>query len=431
MKLLLQNATLIPMDSEDSRGLFFTGDLAVDGDRIAGVGRIPEDFTPDRTIDATSRVVLPGFVNSHTHAAMVLLRGYADDLPLMRWLEEEIWPAEAKLTAADVYQGTLLGIAEMIRSGTTSFLDMYFFQDEVGRAIEETGMRGVLSRGLIGFDEDIDEKIADNVAMKERFSGRADGRVSVLLGPHAPYTCMPEVLGKIIRAARDNDMGIHIHVAETAGEVADARRQWNKSPVKHLSDLGVFDLPTVAAHCVHVDEEDMVLLNEKNVSVAHNPESNLKLASGIAPVTRMLELGINVSIGTDGASSNNNLDLLEELHVASMLAKVQSGDATALNAYQALQMATVNGARALGFTDVGMLREGWKADFIVVDTADRPHLVPGYNPVSDLVYSAKSSDIAMTVVNGRILMEDRKLLTVDLDTVTREVQAIAVSLAKG
>ncbi len=422
MKLLVKNAQILPMTEDRTpQDPWFYGDMAVEDGTIVAVGQVPEDFRPDRVLDGQNRALLPGFVNSHTHTAMVLLRGFADDMPLMDWLENKIWPAENRLTRDMVYAGTLLGMAEMIRCGTTSFLDMYFHQDQVARAALQTGLRTVLSRGLIGFEPDFSEKLADNVELKNRWAGQGEDRITVMLGPHAPYTCMPEHLDQVMEMAHKHDMGIHIHVSETAGEVRDAMEKWGKSPVRHLYDLGVFDRPTVAAHCVHVDGEDMELMLEKGVSVAHNPSSNLKLASGFAPTAAMMEKGINVSLGTDGASSNNNLNIVEEMHLASLIPKAFLGDATAMPAYEALKMATVNGAKALGLSGVGCLKPGNRADFILVDL-NRPHLIPGYNLVSDLVYSAQSTDVVTTVVNGRILMEDGEIKTMDLPAVMQEVR---------
>ncbi|KKM11913.1 N-ethylammeline chlorohydrolase [Clostridiales bacterium PH28_bin88] len=403
--------------------LYYEGEIAVEGHTIAAVGpvgTVPPGWRADRVIQARGMVAMPGFVNAHTHAAMTLLRSYADDLPLMQWLEQKIWPLEAKLEPEDVYWGTMLCILEMIQSGTTSFADMYFYMDQVARAVADSGIRGCLSRGLIGLQENASQALAENRELVRNWHGQADGRVTVMLGPHAPYTCPPAFLEQVMAAADDLRVGLHIHVAETGVEKDDIERQYGKSPVQHLDAVGVFRYPVLAAHCVHLNAEDITVLKERQVGVAHNPESNMKLASGIAPVPQMLEAGIPVALGTDGAASNNNLDMMEEMRAAALLHKVSTGNPTVIPSYQAMEMATKNGARALGLRDVGTLQAGKKADIILLDF-ERPHLYPHHDILAHLVYAAQAADVQTVIVNGRVLMENREVKTIDTERVLYEV----------
>lgn len=400
------------------------GDVAIQGNRFIQVGqagKLPPDWQPDRVIEGKDFLCLPGFVNCHTHAAMTLLRSYADDLPLMQWLEKMIWPMEARLTEDDVYWGTMLALLEMIQSGTTTFCDMYFFMDRVAEAVEQSGMRACLSRGLIGTGPEAESGLEESREFIKKWQGAADGRISVWLGPHAPYTCPPDYLEKVLALAQDFKVGIHIHVAETKDEIAQIKKLYGKTPVKYLYDCGVFQFPTIAAHCVHLTSKDIYLLAETGVAVAHNPESNMKLASGIAPISLLLAAGVTVGIGTDGASSNNNLDMLEEMRTAALLHKVNIGDPMALPALQALKMATCEGARALRLEDVGSLKPGYKADLILIDL-DKPHLYPRHNLAAHVVYAAHSADVDTVIIDGRIVMEHKKVLTIDRERVFQEVE---------
>jgi len=364
LKILIENASIVTMT--EANRVLEKHYLIIEEDLITAIGSgEPPAGSYDKRIDATNHMLLPGFVNAHTHAAMTLLRGYADDLPLMEWLETKIWPLEAKLTAEDVYWGTMLAIVEMIKSGTTCFTDMYFFMDQVARAVEETGIRAVLSRGMVGVGPEHQRAIDESRETVAQWAGRGEGRISFLLGPHAPYTCPPDYLHKVMELATELQVGINIHIAETLSEIEDIKKLYGRSPVAHLENLGLFNHHTVAAHCVHLTDEDIQILAQYNVGVVHNPESNMKLASGIAPVPAMLKAGIPVALGTDGASSNNNLDMLQEMRSCAFLHKVNSFDPTVLPAYQALQMATVNGAQALRLDRLGTLGGGKKADLIL------------------------------------------------------------------
>lgn len=393
--------------------------IGINGSTIAYVGTDPVE---GRTVlEGRDHLAVPGWVNAHTHVAMTLFRSYADDMALMDWLQNRIWPLEAKLDGRAVYWGSLLGIAEMIRTGTTCFADMYFFMEETAKAAADSGIRAVLSRGLTGSSaEDGAARLEENTELYKNWHGAQDGRITVMLGPHAPYTCSPDYLESVIVRARELGAEIHMHLSETAGEVTDCREKYGKSPIALMESLGMFDGGTLAAHCVHVDEEDMDILARHGVRVAHNPQSNLKLASGIAPVARMLQKGITVSLGTDGASSNNNLDMLEEVRLAAMLAKVQAGDPKVVPASQALAMGTWMGAKAVGLSGVGKVEVGQKAD-IVLYNMDSPAWYPRHDRTSLLVYAASSADVDTVLVDGNILLRKGELTTIDLEKVTAEV----------
>lgn len=425
-RVLIKGALIVPMTGDGQ--IIHNGEIAIEGDTIKAIGQagtIEASWQADKVIDGTGKLVIPGFVNCHTHAAMTLLRSYADDLPLMEWLNDKIWPLEDCLIAEDIYWGTMLSVAEMIKSGTTTFLDMYFHMDQVAKVVEQTGIRAVLSRGMIGYGENAQLAIRENRELVTEWHNRpeADGRLTVMFGPHAPYTCPPEYLQEVKALAQELGVGLHIHLAETLVEVNDIIEKHGKRPVELMNDLGFFDdVQVVAAHCVHLSEEEIGILAEKGVGVAHNPESNMKLASGIAPVPQMLAKGVKVGLGTDGASSNNNLDMLQELRTAALLHKVNSMDATVLPAYQALELATVGGAKVLGLDQhIGTLQPGYKADLLIIDM-EQPHFYPQHDVVANLVYAAHASDIETVIINGKIVMENRKLLTMDEKAVLRNVQ---------
>ena len=426
MKLLIDNVSIIPMTADNF--LIEKGYIVVEGNRIKAVGQgaAPIDDY-DQKIDGTNQIALPGFINAHTHAAMTLLRGYADDMPLMEWLEKKIWPLEAKLTADDVYWGTMLAMAEMIKSGTTCFADMYFFMDEVARAVEKAGVRAVLARGMVGVGPDNEQAIDESRELINKWNGAAEGRIRFVLGPHAPYTCPPEYLKKVIGLAEELEVGLHIHLAETAGEFADSNRIYGQTPVAHMESLGLFKYQVLAAHCVHITDQDIEILAKNRAGVVHNPESNMKLASGIAPVPKLLEAGIPVALGTDGASSNNNLDMLQELRTCALLHKVSTMDPTVLPAYQALQMATTNGARALQLDGLGQIESGKRADFIIIK-ADEAHFIPRYDLIANLVYSGHAADVNTVIVDGNIIMHDRIIKTFDEQEVMGNAKRVAARL---
>ncbi len=425
-KILIKGMVL-PMTGP---GDFFPkGEVALADGKILSVGpegSAPEGFSPEVMFEGEHILAMPGLINGHTHAAMTLLRSYADDLPLMEWLEQKIWPFEAKLSDEDIYWGTKLAIAEMIQSGTTSMLDMYAAMDQVAKAVEESGFRASISRGMIGVAPNAQAVIDESIELIKNWHGKAEGRVQVLLGPHAPYTCPPDYLKKVIELAKEFRVGINIHLAETAGEVEDITKQYRKSPIRLMEELGLFDCPVVAPHCVAVDQEEIQILAKYQVGVVHNPESNMKLASGISPVTEMLEAGVTVGLGTDGASSNNNLDMFGEMRTAAFLQKVSHGS-TALPAYQTLELATVHGAKAIGLERLGQLKPGYTADMIIMDMK-KPHLYPRHDIVAHLVYAAHGSDVEHSIIDGRVVMKDRQVLTLDVEKTMLEVQNRAMSV---
>lgn len=424
MTILIKDCTAITMsDPLVRRGV----SIAIADGKIAKITEDPSELQSrqfDTVLDGRGKLALPGFVNAHTHVAMVLLRGYSDDRNLHEWLEQDIWPAERKLTEEDVYWAALLGMAEMIRSGTTTFSDMYFFMDAVAQAVKESGMRALLAYGIIAPAPG--EKARRELSITEKFlgdwHGSAQGRIRVAVGPHAPYTCCDEVWQDATALAMQYNTLVHTHLQETKTEVNDSLKQYQKTPTERLASLGVFQAKTVVAHGVHLSDSDVKILARHGVGLAHCPTSNLKLGSGIAPVKSYTEMGLRVGIGTDGAASNNNLDMLEELRLAALLAK--RDDPTALPAAAALQMATVEGARALGFETVGYLAEGFAADIILVDMHSA-HWQPGHNPVSDLVYAAQASDVATVIIAGRVIMKDREILTFDEESVKQRVRALS------
>lgn len=414
MTLLIKDIDLLPIN--DLKEVIYGTNIYIKEDKICHIGEIREDIEVSRIIDGKNKLAMPGLINSHTHVGMSLLRNYADDLPLHEWLNDAIWPVEAKLTGEDVYWGSLLSMVEMIQSGTTAFCDMYFFMDEVGEGVEKSGMRSILTRGMVE-DDDSDEKLKDTKELYNNWNGKADGRIKVMVAPHAPYTCSPEFLTKSIDLAKELDTGIHIHLSETKKEVEDSFKLYGKSPIKHVYDLGLFDLHTIAAHCVHVDDEDIELLLEKNVHPANNPRSNLKLASGFAPVDKMLKKRIPVSLATDGSSSNNNLNMFEEINLAVLVNKAVNLDAISVSAYEALEMASINGAKALDWSDeIGSIEVDKKADLILIDM-DKPHLYPKHNTVSALSYSVQGSDVDTVIIDGNIIMENREVKTLDVEKI--------------
>jgi 5-methylthioadenosine/S-adenosylhomocysteine deaminase len=420
MNILINNASILTMNENNE--VLENSSIAIEGDRIKYVGDIPENFDADKIIDGKQKVVMPGIVNAHTHMAMSLFRNYADDLPLWEWLTEKIWPIEDKLTGEDVYWGTMLSIIESIKSGVTCFSDMYFFMDETARAAVESGMRARLSWGMIGNDPTDDTRFNTTRRFYNEWNGKGDGRITVMAGPHAPYTCGPEYLKRVSEFAKDLNVGIHIHLSESTKEVKDNYDQFGKSPIKHVEDLGVLDVPVTAAHCVHLSDEDVEILARKGVSVINNPGSNLKLGNGFAPVVKLLEKGVNVALGTDGSSSNNNLNMFEEINLAAIINKGVNNNPTCIPAMTAIEMATKNGAKALGFEkEIGSLEVGKKADLIILDF-NKPHLHPVHNVVSAIAYSAQASDVETVIIDGNVVMENYEMKTIDVNKVYEKVE---------
>lgn len=432
VSLVVVGGTVI---TEDAAGRILSpGAVAIDGADITDVGR-PEDIAPrylaQTTIDAREDIVLPGLINTHTHAPMVMFRGLADDLKLSDWLEKYIFPAEAKtVSPAFVRTGTRLAALEMIESGTTTFADMYYFEDEIARTTREAGLRGVLGETIIKFPVADAKTPAESLARAERLiqEFRHDDLIVPAVAPHSMYALDAGSLRASEALARKYDVPLLIHVAETEEEVTNARAQLHATPVAYLDSLGLLGPHTLAAHGVWVSDADIAILKRTGTGVSHNPESNMKLASGAAPVTKYLAAGVKLGLGTDGAASNNDLDMFGAMRQAAFLAKVTTRDPTAVPAKTALAMATIGGARALGMEQrIGSLETGKRADLIVVSMASARQ-TPMYDPISHLVYVTRGDDVQTTIVNGRILMQDRKVRTLDAAAVIAEANRLAAEV---
>ncbi|MGZ7120206.1 MAG: amidohydrolase family protein, partial [Methanobacterium sp.] len=375
-------------------------------------------------------VLMPGIVNTHTHLSMNLLRGLADDLPLDTWLNDYIWPVEANLTGDYCYAGALLACVEMIKSGTTTFNDMYFFMDHVARAVDEAGLRGMLCHGMIdlGDEEKRKAEFKETMRIIQNCHNTAEGRIKVAFGPHAAYTCSEELLRWVREKADKMGLKIHMHVSETEFEVQQVREAHGSRPFEYLDEIGFLGDDLIAAHAVWLSDKEIEIIKEENVSLSHNPASNMKLASGVSPVSRLISSGVNVSLGTDGAASNNNLDMIEEMKIAALLQKVNNMDSTVLPAQKVFEMATTGGAKALGLQDeIGTIEVGKKADLVLLNM-ETPHLTPFRHPVSHLVYAANGSDVDTVICNGQILMKNKELEVLDETEVIKLAEDAAEEL---
>ena len=429
VSLVITNGIVVTMNPD--REIVQNGAVAIDGTDIVAVAPaadISARFRGKETIDAGGQIVVPGLVNTHTHAPMVLYRGLADDLALSEWLEKYIFPAEAKTVSPEfVRAGTRLAALEMIQSGTTTYADMYYFEEEIARETKAAGLRGVLAQTVIQFPVADAKTPAEALKRAEAFIAayKDDPLITPAVAPHAIYTLDAATL----RAARDlsrrHNVPTLIHLAETEDEVKNAEAQFKLSPTRYLDSLGFLGPGVLAAHGVWVTEPDIALLKMRGVGVSHNPESNMKLASGAAPVPAYLKADVALGLGTDGAASNNDLDMFEAMRIASLLHKLQTGDPRAVGARAALEMATIRGARALGMdARIGSLEAGKRADLVLVDVSSA-RMTPMYDPVSHLVYVARGDDVRTTVVNGRILMQDRKVRTLNEADVIRAARSWA------
>ena len=422
MQTVIKNVQVLKPSGE-----VVTSNIFIDGDKISKIDNSNFDAKNFTVIDGRGKFAVPGFINAHTHASMTLLRSYADDLALMDWLNNHIWPIENKMNRKDIRIGAELAAVEMIKSGTTTFMDMYGpNMEEVAQVVEKSGMRGVLCRGLIGIF-DGDEKLATNVELFKNWNGKANGRIKVMFGPHAIYTCPPAYLKKVAETAGSLGAEIHIHMNETLDEINGCMKDYGKHPFEVVEETGLFDLGTLAAHCVHLSDNEIEIIKNKKIRVAHNPGSNMKLASGIAPVPKLLREGVVVGLGTDGASSNNNLDMLEEMRLAALLHKVDTLNPLEIPAFEAVKMATEYGAAAVGIENIGKLEAGFKADIILFDMSGADWQ-PCYNPVSLMVYSANSSSVDTVIVDGKILMQNRELKTLDEEKIIAEFKSRADKL---
>lgn len=431
MKTIITHATIITMNEQNE--VVVDGAVAFEGSRLTYIGKTPEDLSSyDEVIDGTHRYVLPGFINTHGHAAMSLLRGYADDLPLQQWLEDKMWPLEAQFTGEHVKWGTTISLIEMIRTGTTTFVDMYDHMGEVAKAVESSGLRASLCRGIIGFcsEEERQAKLSDATSFAREWNNQADGRIKTMMAPHAPYTCTPDYIAQILERAVELSVPMHIHMSETRYEVEQNVRDYGVRPVAHLENIGVFKQPTLLAHAVHLTDEEIETLANYHVKVSHNIVSNLKLASGVAPVPKMLAKGVSVSLGTDSSASNNNLNLFEELKLAAIVHKGVNYDPLAVPAEEALRMATRYGADCVFQPDtLGSLEVGKQADIIMLDT-NQAHYHPAHDPISHVVYAGNGQDVTDTIVAGKFLMRNRELLTIDEEKAIYEANRMFATLKR-
>ncbi len=373
-----------------------------------------------RRISGRGMMALPGFINTHTHTGMSMLRGFADDMDLMTWLEEKIWPAEGRMSDEDILWGSRLAIVEMLKNGITTFNDMYFAVERIAEAVKNSGIRAQLGYGLIE-EKDGEEGLEHTEEFIDSYHNTAGGRITCNIAPHAPYTCSGDYLKKIVDLSEKYDVRIHTHIAETAAEVENFVDSRDLSPVKYLDDLGLFTRPVIAVHCVHLDDGDIEILADREVSVSHNPSSNTKLASGVAPVKDMKGYEINISLGTDSAASNNNLDLITEARWASYLHKVTNDDPTLLDISDLMAMITENGAEALGLEKVGRIEPGYCADLILIDKTSSPEFYPEYNSLSNLFYAVNSPRVEYLFVGGREIVSKGEIQTLDEREIYEEV----------
>ncbi len=427
VELILQNGTIVTMDAQ--RRVIENGAIAVDKGAIVAVGTVSEinqNFKSKQTINAAGKVLIPGLINTHTHVPMSLFRGIADDLDLQDWLTRFIFPAEAKNVTEDfVRVGTRLGLAEMIRGGTTTYCDMYYFEDAVADETFKAGVRGVLGETIIDFPVADNKTHEEAIAYTEKYINKWKNNplITPALAPHAPYTVSTEHLNNIKRVADKLNAPIIIHVAETKKELDDSIKDKKLSPVAYLESIGFLSNRVIAAHTVHISDAEIDILKKESVGSAHCPQSNMKLASGVAPIPQMLLKDLPVGLGTDGAASNNDLDMWEEMDTAAKLHKLISNDPKVLTAQQAFEMATIRGARALHLDDkIGSIETGKRADIVILDF-DSLNQTPYYNVYSALVYATKASDVRTVIIDGKIVMRDKRLLTLDENVIKKDANA--------
>ena len=423
MKIWIKNVIAIPMKNENE--VLENTNIYIDDKHIVHIGEELKEFKYDKLIDGTNLLTLPGLINTHTHIAMVLMRNYADDVNLEDWLFNNIFPIENKLVAEDVYYASLLAIMEMIKTGTTTFVDMYFFVEKTIQALEKLQMRAVICRGL-GDSENAEKNLEESISLSKKYMN--NDMLKIMIAPHSVYTCSKDFLQKCINSAKEHNLSIHIHLNESKAEVENSIKANGKSPIEYVNDLGMFEVNTLAAHCVHTTDKELNILKEKNVTVLNNPTSNLKLASGFARVSDMINKGINVSLGTDGAASNNTLNMFREIHLASILNKAVTSDPKSVSAYQALKMATVNGAKAIQMQDkLGTIEVGKLADIILIDI-NKTHLLPHNNYISMLSYSASGYEVDTSIINGNVVMEKGKILALDEEEIYNKIRKTHKSL---
>ncbi|MEM2118126.1 MAG: amidohydrolase [Candidatus Bathyarchaeia archaeon] len=427
--ILIRDCIILPMIKKE---IIENGAIAIKNGKITFVGKsaAATSLKAEKEIDAKEKVAMPGLINCHTHLPMTLFRGIAEDQPLDAWLKETIWPLEAKLKANDVYAGALLGCLEMIKSGTTCFADMYFYENMVAKAVEKSGFRGVLAQGIIESGHKLLGAITfrKSVNFAKKFHGYANGRVRTMLGPHAAYSCSVNLFKKIKEKSAELNVGVQIHLAESKAMFKEFEKKHGLSEVEFLDKIGFLNEKVLAAHCIDLSEKDMHILSERSVNVVHAPVANMKLGEGAAKVKDLMDLGVNVCLGTDGPASNNTLDMFETMKTAALLQKHTYRDPTVLPAYEVLKMATINGAKALGLMrEVGSIEVGKRADLILVDFS-KPHLKPLHNIYASLVYAAHGSDVDTVIIDGKVLMENKQVKDLDDRVVMENTQKAALRL---
>jgi len=417
--------------------IIYDGAVAVQGNTIVATGtraEIDQKYSTKKVVPGKDRILMPGLINGHNHSAMVLFRGMADDLNLMEWLTKYIFPMEGQFVDPEFIRiGTRLACWEMIRGGTTTFVDMYFYPDTIAEVVQDCGLRAIIaspsidfpSPGFKGWEDSFKAAVEFVIRWKDK-----NERITPAFAPHAPYTVSPFHLKEVADKAKELGVPVSMHIAEAPSEVADIRERYNNTPVKHVAEQGLFDITLIAAHMVQPNPEEIAMLAEKQVGAIHNPSSNLKLAAGIAPVAEMLKAGVMVGLGTDGAASNNDLDMWEEIHLAALIHKNRVGDPTAMPSLTVLKMATSMGAAAIGLGDsIGVLEVGKLADMIQIDI-NSPGLTPMYNVISQLVYTVDSDDVITSIVSGKILMEEGIVLTLDADKVRNDALEKSAEISK-
>lgn len=427
--ILIRGCMILPMVRGE---IISSGLIALKDGLIVYVGKEEEAsaFEAEKEIGGHGKIAIPGLINCHTHAAMSLFRGIAEDQDLDKWLKETIWPLEAKLKPQDIYYGTLLSCLEMIKSGTTCFSDMYFHEDLVAKAVTESGLRAVLAPGIIEAGRSLlgRKLLRDAVRFVRKYNCSAGGRIATQLGPHAVHTCGLRLLKDIRKKASSLNAGIHIHLAESKNYSALVKDRYGKSEVELLDEIGFLGPDVLAAHCVHLSNEEIATLAKHNVKVSYNPVANMKLVSGIPRIRDLLDAGVTVGLGTDSPASNNSLDMFETMKFAALLQKTLYGDPRVTPARKILEMATIDGAKTLRLDKlIGSLEVGKRADLILVDTK-KPHLTPMHDPYANLVYSARGSDVETVIIDGRIIMENREVKTLDEEGVTRKGRETASDL---
>ena len=404
MNILIENVKILTMADGE---VIKNGNIYIENEKIKKITSDKIDFSYDKKIDGKNYLAMPGFVNAHTHVGMSLFRNFSDDVDLMTWLNEKIWPLEDKLIEQDVYWASLLSHAEMIMTGTTSFADMYYFEDQTIKALEKSKMRAQISRGLTLEDKNY-KKIEENIDLFKKYENSQNGRIDIAFGPHAVYTTDKNYLKEINKYAKKYKMPIHIHLSETKTENTDCMKRFNQSPTEVFEECGIFENKTIAAHGVYLSDKDLDILSKYDVSVVHNPSSNLKLSSGFLDCTRVINKKINLAMGTDSSASNNNLSMIKEISLTSLVSKYNNPQN--LKAYDVLKMATINGAKALGLDDkIGTLEEGKLADIILIDL-NNPNHTPQNNLISSLPYSTFDKDVSYVIINGDLVYDDKKFV---------------------